>query len=231
MKCALYSRVSLKNGSQDTENQALILREFAQRQGWQIVEYEDQASGKSTDREAFTRLFEDARKKKFDLVLFWALDRFSREGALKTLTLLQELQSYGVGWKSYSEQYLDSLGPFGEAIIAILAVLARQERIRISERAKAGLERAKSQGKQLGRRNRIFDREELCRLKAEGVGWREIGERLGISKDTARNEWKRIQEGKSVTAVLPREGQVGNERLTESVLDRARRLAREKQGQ
>lgn len=166
-----------------------MLREFAARQGWEVVEYEDQASGKTSDREAFNRLFEDARLKKFDLVLFWALDRFSREGALKTLELLQTLSRSGVAWKSYSEQYLDSLGPFSEAIIAILATLAKQERIRISERTHAGLDRARAAGKQLGRPARIFDRDAVLRLRGEGKSWPAIGEELGISKDTARKAY------------------------------------------
>jgi DNA invertase Pin-like site-specific DNA recombinase len=80
------------------------------------------------------------------LVLFWALDRFSREGVSATLKHLETLTSYGVAWRSYTEQYLDSAGIFRDAIISIVATLAKQERIRISERTLAGLARARANG-------------------------------------------------------------------------------------
>ena len=79
---------------------------FARAQNWTIVhEYIDRVTGKHSDREQFQKLFADASQRKFDLVLFWSLDRFSREGVLETLNHLQRLQSYGVGYKSLSEQY------------------------------------------------------------------------------------------------------------------------------
>jgi DNA invertase Pin-like site-specific DNA recombinase len=77
-------------------------------------------------------MFEHARLKRFDRVLFWALDRFAREGTLKTLEYLQRLDSYGVAWKSFTEQYLDSTGMFRDAVIAILATIAKQEHERLS---------------------------------------------------------------------------------------------------
>src|SRR5262245_56344429 len=77
---------------------------------------------------------EAASRREFDLVLFWSLDRFSREGVLETLQYLRTLTSYGVGWKSFTEQYLDSCGIFRDAVLSILATIAKQERIRLSER-------------------------------------------------------------------------------------------------
>jgi DNA invertase Pin-like site-specific DNA recombinase len=82
----------------------------------------------------------------FDLVLFRSLDRLSREGVLQTLTHLQTLTSYGVGWKSYTEQCLDSCGMFRDTVLSILATIANQERVSLSERTIAGLERARKQG-------------------------------------------------------------------------------------
>ena len=243
MIAAIYARVS--TGKQEFENQAVILRDFAKKQGWEIVEYTDQASGSTSDREAFNRLFEDARYKKFDLVLFWALDRFSREGALKTLTMLQELQTYGVQWKSYSEQYLDSLGPFRDVIISIMATIAKLERQRISDRTKAGLAVARAKGKTLGHPRRIFDREELIRLHGDGWSSREIGELLGISKDTVRNTLKEMAKE---VPVIPTLGNFAVEEKSvpetaepeltkalrilaepETPLERARRMAKERQ--
>jgi DNA invertase Pin-like site-specific DNA recombinase len=85
------------------------------------------------------------------LVLFRSLDRFSREGASATLQHLNTLESYGIGFKSYTEQYLDSTGIFKEAVISILVTVAKQERVRLSERTKAGLERACGKGTKLGK--------------------------------------------------------------------------------
>src|SRR5690606_7213933 len=118
---------------------------------------------------AFRQLFEDAHRRRFDLVLFWALDRFSREGAMATLRSLQELESYGVGFRSDTERYLDSTGLFKEALIAIRATLAKQEHIRISERVKAGMERARAAGKPLGRPQvSSKKRRRIAELRAEG---------------------------------------------------------------
>ena len=114
-------------------------------------EYIDRKSGKSGDRDQFQQMFDADSRREFDCVLFWSLDRFSREGTLETLTHLQRLTSYGVAFKSFTEQYLDGTGLFRDAIIGILAALARQERVRLSERVHAGLERAAAQGHVGGR--------------------------------------------------------------------------------
>jgi DNA invertase Pin-like site-specific DNA recombinase len=126
MKVAIYTRVSGKSNRQDAANQSLQLVEYCERQGWEYVEYTDRMSGTRADRAEFQRMFEDARLKHFDLVLFWALDRFSREGTLRTLEYLQRLDFFGVAWKSFTEQYLDSTGMFRDAVIAILATIAKQ---------------------------------------------------------------------------------------------------------
>ena len=149
MKVALYSRVSTKDRGQDVENQQRQLRDFAAKQhGWTIVhEFSDNISGKTSDREQFKRMFIAASKREFDLLLFWSLSRLSREGALETLQHLQRLTSYGVAYRSLTEPYLDSLGPFRDGVISILACLARQERERLSLTTIAGLERARAQGR------------------------------------------------------------------------------------
>src|SRR5262249_8351765 len=153
-----------------------------ERQGWDYVEYTDRRSGARADRTAFQKVFEDARLKKFDLVLFWALDRFSREGVTETLNYLKVLDGYGVAWKSFTESYLDSTGMFKEAVIAIVAAVAKQEHARLSERVVAGLRRAKREGKQLGRPKVIVDREKIKAAHARGLSLRQIGEEFGISR-------------------------------------------------
>jgi DNA invertase Pin-like site-specific DNA recombinase len=187
MKVAIYTRVSGKSNRQDAASQSLQLIEYCQRQGWDYVEYTDRMTGTRADRAEFQRMFEDARLKHFDMVLFWALDRFSREGTLQTLQYLQRLDGYGVAWKSFTEQYLDSTGMFRDAVIAILATIAKQEYARLSERVVAGLRRAKREGKVLGRKRIILDRERIREMHAAGQSVRAIASEIGISKSLVAN--------------------------------------------
>jgi DNA invertase Pin-like site-specific DNA recombinase len=107
-----------------------------------VQEFTDKASGKRGDRVQFQAMFEAASRREFDAVLFWSLDRFTREGTLPTLQYLQRLDSYGgVACRSFTESWLDSLGPFKDVVLALLATLAEQERVRLSERVTAGLAR------------------------------------------------------------------------------------------
>jgi DNA invertase Pin-like site-specific DNA recombinase len=117
------------------------------------------------------------------MVLFWALDRFSREGATDTLQHLRKLTSYGVQWKSFTEQYIDSAGMFGEVIISLLAVLAKQESVRRSERASAAYARLKSQGRtdHLGRKRLVVDRDRIRSMSSSGMSVRQIAAKLAIS--------------------------------------------------
>jgi DNA invertase Pin-like site-specific DNA recombinase len=184
MKVALYARVSTKDKGQDTENQLLQLRQFCRQQGWEIAgEYVDQKTGRTSDREAFQRLFQHAYEKRYDLCLFWALDRFSREGATDTLQHLRRLSNYGVQWKSFTEQYIDSAGMFGEVIISLLAVLAKQESVRRSERASAAYAKLKAQGRtdHLGRKRLVLDRGKIREMAAAGMSTRTIASKLKIS--------------------------------------------------
>ncbi len=190
MKVALYARVSTKDRGQEYENQLRELRAFVRRkrgEGWKIAhEYVDRASGKTADRVAFRKLFEDASRKQFDLVLFWSLDRFSREGVLETLQHLRRLTDQGVDWFSYREEYLRSTGPFRDAVLAILAAVAKQERIRISERVQAGLNRARAQGKRLGRPRAAVRPERVRALRKRGLSIRQIATEVGVSAMTVQ---------------------------------------------
>lgn len=190
MKTAIYARVSTKDGRQDTENQLRQLRQFAETQNWAIThEYIDRASGKRSDREQFQKMFEGASRREFDVLLFWSLDRLSREGTIETLNHLQRLIGYGVNYRSFTEQYLDSTGIFKEAVIGILAAVAKQERVRLSERTIAGLQRAKAQGR-IGGRPKAEDDCKLVasvhRLRSKGRSIRQIAGIVGASPTTVQ---------------------------------------------
>lgn len=187
-KCLLYARCSTRD--QELENQLAQLRDYANKQGWQVVEevVDVCSGGKSVDeRSGLTKVFDLGRRRKFDLLLFWALDRFSREGSRKTISYLSVLDDCGVDWHSYSEPYISSLGIFKDAIIAILSALAKQERIRISERTKAGLERTKKvNGTRLGRPWTPAERIQRAKeLRSQGMTYKAMAAELGISRARA----------------------------------------------
>jgi DNA invertase Pin-like site-specific DNA recombinase len=196
MTCVLYARVSTKTKGQDTDNQLIELRRFAGARGLSIViEYEEHVSGSGkVTRPQFERMMEDARQKKFDVLLFWALDRLTREGALKTIDYLQRLDTFGVAWVSYTEQYLDSLGVFKDAVLAILAVIAKQERTRLVERTKAGIARARIKGTKsglpIGRPRAVFSRDRVLALSTQGLSIRAIAGKLGVSHGSVQRTLK-----------------------------------------
>ena len=133
-RVAIYARVS--TGDQDSENQLIGLREYCGARRWEVVaDFVDEISGTTDQRSKFQAMNLAAHQKRFNIVLFWALDRFSREGVTETLNHLRYLQSCGVDFVSFREPYLNSLGVFREAIVGFLA----------------GLARAKIKGKKLGR--------------------------------------------------------------------------------
>ena len=110
-------------------------------------------SGRKTDKDrpGFAAMLKAAHQRKFDMIVFWALDRLTREGTRATLNYLQRLESKGVGYVSYQEQWLDSTGPFKDVMVSMFATLAKQETARISERTLVGLRIARSKGIRLGR--------------------------------------------------------------------------------
>lgn len=152
LRVALYLRVSTDDRGQTTENQRIPLREFCTAQGWtEVVEYADEAS--ATDlrgRKAWRHLLDDAAKRKIDIVLVWRMDRLARS-VFDAAQTLERLRGWGVGLRSYCEPYLDTTSPFGEALFHITMAYAQLERGILSERTKAGMDRARRQGKRIGR--------------------------------------------------------------------------------
>ena len=156
-KVAVYVRVS--TDKQEVENQERQLIPFCEKSGWDIFKiYRDVMSGKEEKRPGFERMFKDARKKLFDIVLFWDMSRFSRSGMEFTILKLRELRNLGILWHSYQEQFLSTADPFTrDIILAVFTSVAKMEREKISQRTIAGIKRAKARGTKLGRRCVITD--------------------------------------------------------------------------
>jgi len=188
MKRALiYTRVSTDD--QEAENQIAQLKEYSSNQDWKVVDViVDVASGakSKSQRRGLSDVFAVAHRREFDILLFWSLDRLSREGSRQTISYLEKLESHGVDWHSFTEPYISSLGVFSDAIIALLSALAKQERVRIGERTKAGLARARAAGKKLGRPKGDGSKaRQATKLKAQGLSYAEIGRKMGISRGRA----------------------------------------------
>lgn len=182
MKVALYLRISKE--SSELDNQRLILQDYCDKMKHEIVEiYTDIISGASAKRPEFSRMLSDASKHKFSLLLFYSLDRFSRAGTRETIRYLQMLDDYNVMYKSFTEQYIDSSGIFKDVIIALLSTLAKQERIRISERVHAGLARAR-QNNRIGGRPRLDETkiEKIRKMKSAGSSVMDISRIMKISR-------------------------------------------------
>jgi DNA invertase Pin-like site-specific DNA recombinase len=185
MRAAIYARVSTKR--QDEENQLLALRQFVHAHaGWKLeTEYVEKIGGGKKTRPEFQRMMMDASQKRFDVLLFWSLDRLSREGILRTIGYLEQLRSWGVGWRSYTQPFLDTGNEMVSSIVlSVLAAVAKQERVVISERTKTGLQRAVKAGRKLGRRPVRVDVPQLRKLQQEGLGLRPIAKRLKVSVNT-----------------------------------------------
>lgn len=192
-RVAIYARVSTVDKGQDPDTQLIALREYAERRGFQIVgEYIDYASGTREDRPQYRMLLEAAWKRHVDIVLVWRYDRFARS----TQTLVQalkEFQSLGVDFISYQET-IDTTTPQGEMIFTVMASLAQFESALISERVKAGMARAKAQGKRISRAPLAQEIQGcIASLYGQGVSIHQISRQLGIGYGTA---WYYVQRVK-----------------------------------
>lgn len=179
-RAAVYARVSTFD--QTVENQLRELHQFIEARGWQARDFVDEGvSGAKDRRPALDRLVGEAKRRRFDVVVVWSLDRLGR--SLRHLVvLLDDLQALGVGFVSVREG-LDWTTPTGRLQAQLLAMIAEFERARIQERVKAGLARAKAQGKRLGRPERQVPESVLAPVP--GLPAKEAATRLGVSLATA----------------------------------------------
>jgi DNA invertase Pin-like site-specific DNA recombinase len=177
LRPALYARVS--TDQQTTDNQLLELRGYATARGWVCEEYIDRGvSGAKDSRPGLDRLVADARRRKFDLVVCWRLDRLGRN-LCHLVVLLEELRVVGVAFVSLNEG-IDATTPAGKLQLHVLAALAEFERERIRERVHAGLARARAQGTRLGRPWKV-----PAAIVVPGGSVRTAAGMWGVSKSTA----------------------------------------------
>jgi len=163
------------------------LRRYADAAGWRITHvYREVQSDDKAGRVQFETMMEAASRHEFDVVFVWCLDSFGEDGIAKTCEHLRRLASYRVAFRSYSEQFLDTTGDSSELITAIFDLFAKFERKRILERVRAGLDRAKAEGKQLGRPRLAIDDVALKRMHEEGQSLRQMAGKLEISPATVR---------------------------------------------
>ena len=180
-RAALYLRVS--SIDQHPETQLLDLRQMAAQRGYQIMqEYTDRISGVRAKRPGLEDLMRDARRGKFDIVLVWASDRIARS-TRHFLEILDELNRLGVKFASFREP-IDTDGPLGRAIVVIIGAIAELERNLIIERVRAGMRRARSEGRQIGRKPLEIDREAIFSDHRRGLSLRQIAQQHRISRAT-----------------------------------------------
>ncbi len=201
-RVAIYARVSTKNG-QDPETQLMALRKYAQARELEIIEtYVDVGqSGAKASRPELDRLMMDARRRKFNIVLVTRLDRLAR--SLKQLiTTLDELRELGIAFVSLQEAF-DTSTSTGMLLFQVVGAIAEFERSLIRERIALGLERAREQGKTIGRPlGAVVDTEEIHSLRNQGLSLRAIARQVGISHPTVAS----ILNGKNPVAKRSLEG-------------------------
>ena len=178
-RAALYCRVS--TADQHPETQLYDLREMARQRGYEIVhEYSDVNSGSKAKRPGLDALMSDARRHRFDVVLVAAFDRVARS-VRHFLEVLDELNHLGIEFVSFREN-IDTGGPLGRAMVIIVGAIAELERSLIVERVRAGMRRAKLEGRRIGRAPLDIDREQVVRDRCSGMSLREVARKHGISR-------------------------------------------------
>src|ERR1035437_9074620 len=182
-RAALYMRVSTVD--QHPETQLLDLRQMAKQRGYEIVqEFTDRISGAKARRPGLDAMMRDARRGRFDIVLVWACDRIARS-TKHFLEVLDELSHLNTEFVSFREQ-IDTSGPLGRAVVVIIGAIAELERSLIVERVRAGMRRAKLEGRHIGRKPLDLDHAAICRDRCRGQSLRQIARCYRISTATVQ---------------------------------------------
>jgi DNA invertase Pin-like site-specific DNA recombinase len=178
-RAAIYTRIS--TGDQHAETQLFDLRELAKQRRCEIVcEYTDTISGAKSKRPGLDQLLADARRHRFDVVLVAAFDRVARN-VRHFLEVLDELNHLSIEFVSLREN-IDTGGPLGRAMVVIVGAIAELERSLIVERVKAGMRRARLEGRQIGRRPLSIDREQVVADRCSGMSLTQVAKKHRISR-------------------------------------------------
>ena len=200
-RAALYARVS--TADQNLETQLLDLREMAKQRGYEIVhEYSDTISGAKSKRPGLDQLMADARRHRFDVVLVAAFDRVARS-VRHFLEVLDELNHLNIEFISQRES-IDTGGPLGRAIVVIVGAIAELERSLIVERVRAGMRRAKLEGRRIGRAPLAVDREQIVRDRRSGMSLRQVAQKHHISRASVCRLVKESENRGPVTTLQDR---------------------------
>jgi putative DNA-invertase from lambdoid prophage Rac len=186
MTVALYARVS--TADQDCAMQLRELRDYCARRDWTIAkEYVDTGfSGAKTSRPELDRLLYGARQRRFDAIVTWKLDRLGRLAHL--VATVQELSNLGIHFLAVTQGIdTDASNPMAKLMFNLLACFAEFERELACERSKAGQDRARAAGKYIGRPKKVFRRDRVHELRAQGVSYNQIAAKLKVSKGTVIN--------------------------------------------
>ena len=182
-RAVLYMRVS--SVDQHPETQLHDLRQLGAQRGYQIMqEYTDRISGVKARRPGLGDLMRDARRGQFDTVLVWSCDRIARS-TRHLLEVLDEFNRLNIEFVSFRES-IDTSGPLGRAIVVIIGAIAELERNLIIERVRAGMRRAKLEGRHIGRQPIAVDREAIYRERCQGQSLRQIARGNRVSTATVR---------------------------------------------
>ena len=180
-RTVIYMRVSTVD--QHPETQLLDLRQLAGQRGYEIVaEYTDRISGAKARRPGLDQLMKEARRGRFDVVLVWASDRIARS-VKHFLEILDELNRLNIEFVSFREQ-IDTGGPLGRAIVVIIGAIAELERNLIIERVRAGMRRARLEGRPIGRRPLELDHAAILRDRQRGHSLGQLARTYRISRTT-----------------------------------------------
>jgi DNA invertase Pin-like site-specific DNA recombinase len=178
-RVAIYTRVS--TGDQHIETQLLDLRDMARLRGYEIVaEYSDQISGTKSKRPGLDKLMADARRNRFEVVLVWAFDRMARS-VRHFLEILDELNHLNIQFVSFREQ-IDTGSPLGRAMVVIVGAIAELEKNLIVERVRAGMRRAKLEGRRIGRTPMNINRAKLVEDRQAGLSLTQVARKHRISR-------------------------------------------------
>jgi DNA invertase Pin-like site-specific DNA recombinase len=200
-RAALYCRVSTVD--QHPETQLNELRQFAANRGFKVVgEYTDHGySGARARRPELDRMMDDAQRHRFDVLLVWACDRLARS-TKHLLQTIDELNGMGIQFLSQREA-IDTEGPLGRAIIVIVSAMAELERCIIIERVKAGMRRARLEGRQIGRSRLDVNRQQVIQDRLSGLSLTQVAKKHGISRASVCRLMKEANSDCNLAIAIP----------------------------